>query len=167
MKYIKGHYVDAKTGRSAAERPMVNGPALPSDKISIDTVDRRVSPSLVIGTIPDGEEVPHSFKKITKTEHTKLVKSFNDWREQYAAEELQKARDRAKLTRAEFKLALLEIDELDNVKAAMEDSAVDSRARILWNDALHFHRTDSDLLRLAESLNYTEEQLDNIFGINL
>ena len=89
MKYIKGHYVDAKTGRSAAERPMVNGPALPSDKISIDAVDRRPSPTLVIGTLPDAEEVPSSFEKITEEDHAELLKSYNDWRDAYEQRQLE------------------------------------------------------------------------------
>jgi len=166
MKYIKGHYVDAKTGISSAERSMKNGPALPSEDITVDAVDRRPSPALVIGTVPDGTTVPNAFEEITQEEHTELLQSYNDWRDQYEARQLQKARDNAKLTRSEFKLALLEINELDNVKAAIDDSGVDPRAVILWEDALHFHRTDSDLLRLAEELGYTEDQLDSIFGIS-
>jgi len=166
MKYIKGHYVDSKTGIPATDRPMKNGPALPSGKINVDAVDRRPSPALVIGTLPDGEAVPDSFEEITQAEHATLIKSFNDWREQYAADQLQKARDNAKLTRADFKLALLERGELDNVKAAMADPSADPRAVILWEDALEFRRTNKDLLSLASELGYTEEQIDDIFGIN-
>jgi hypothetical protein len=78
----------------------------------------------------------------------------------------QKARNRAKLSRAEFKLALLERDELENVKTAMSDANADPRAVILWEDANEFWRTNKDLLALASELGYTEEQLDDIFGIN-
>lgn len=166
MKYIKGHYVDAKTGVPATEKPMKNGPALPSDSITVDVVDRRTSPSLVVGVMPDGEEVPSSFEEVTQAEHAELVKSFNDWRKQYAAEQLQTARDNAKLTRADFKLALLERGELDAVKVAMSDPSADPRAVILWEDALEFRRTNKDLLALAAELGYTEEQLDDIFGVN-
>jgi len=105
MKYIKGHYVDSKTGKSAADFPMTSGPALPSD--------------------------------------------------------------RAKLSRADFKLALLERGELDAVKTAMTDPSADPRAVILWEDALEFRRTNKDLLALASELGYTEEQLDDVFGINI
>jgi len=166
MKYIKGHYVDSKTKKSAADFPMVNGPTLPSDKISIDAVDRRPSPALVIGVMPEGDEVPSSFEEITQAEHAGLVKSFNDWREQYAADRLAKARDRARLSRADFKLALLERDELDAVKQAMSSPDADPRAVILWEDALNFHRTDPDLMHLAEQLGYNEDQLDILFGIS-
>jgi len=77
-----------------------------------------------------------------------------------------KQRDRATLTRSEFKLALLDRGELDNVKSAMSDPSADPRAVILWEDALEFKRTNKDLLALAAELGYTEEQLDDVFGIN-
>jgi len=75
-------------------------------------------------------------------------------------------RSKAALTRSEFKLALLERGELDAVKQAMSSSDADPRAVILWEDALEFRRTNKDLLALASELGYTEEQLDDIFGIN-
>jgi len=68
---------------------MVNGPALPSDKISIDAVDRRPSPTLVIGALPDAEEVPSSFEEITEEDHAKLLKSYNDWRDAYEQRQLE------------------------------------------------------------------------------
>jgi len=89
MKHIKGHYVDSKTGKSAADFPMTNGPALPSESITVDVVDRRPSPSLVVGVVPDDEEVPSSFEEITQTEHAELLKSFNDWRDAYEQQQLE------------------------------------------------------------------------------
>lgn len=77
----------------------------------------------------------------------------------------QRARDKAALTRAEFKLALLDRGELAKVKAAMEDPAVDPRAKILWEDALHFERMNDDLLALANEMGYTDAVLDEIFGV--
>ena len=74
-------------------------------------------------------------------------------------------RDSATLSRAEFKLALLERGELDSVKAAMESPDADPRAVILWEDANTFHRTNDDLMRLASDLGYTEADLDDIYGI--
>ena len=78
---------------------------------------------------------------------------------------IQSERDSASLSRAEFKLALLERGELDSVKAAMEAPDADPRAVILWEDANTFDRTNDDLLRLASDLGYTEADLDDIFGI--
>ncbi len=78
---------------------------------------------------------------------------------------IQSERESARLSRAEFKLALLERNELDDVKAAMESPDADPRAVILWQDANTFDRTNADLLRLASDLGYTEADLDDIFGI--
>jgi len=166
MKYVKGYYVDSKSGISAAESPMRNGPALPSSKLSVDAVDRRHSPSLIIGTLPDKVKVPSALEEITQEQHAELLQSYNDWRDRFAAEQLQKSRENASLTRAEFKLALLERNELDNVQTAMSDSGANPRAVILWEDALNFERLNDDLLTLASDLGYTEDQLDDIFGIS-
>jgi len=166
MKYVKGYYVDAKDGRPANKHNLRHGPALPSDDLTVDAVDRRQRPSLIIGTLPDGAEVPtDAMEEITKEEHSSLLQSYNDWRQQYEEQQLQKARESASLSRAEFKLALLERNELDNVKQAMADPSADPRAVILWEDALEFKRTNKDLLALASDLGYTQEQLDDIFGI--
>jgi len=92
---------------------------------------------------------------------------YGTWKKTDVHEEIKDSqRNRATLTRSEFKLALLDRSELDNVKAAMSDPSADPRAVILWEDALEFRRTNKDLLTLAAELGYTEEQLDDIFGIN-
>ena len=167
MKYVKGYYVDAKDGRPANKHNLRHGPALPLDDLTVDAVDRRKRPALIIGTLPDDAEVPtDAMEDITEEEHAELMKSYNDWREAYEAKELKKSRDAATLTRADFKLALLERDELENVKAAMSDPSADPRAVILWEDALEFKRMNKDLQALADELGYTEEQLDEIFSIS-
>jgi len=92
---------------------------------------------------------------------------YGTWQQTNVHEEIKDSqRNRATLTRSEFKLALLDRGELDNVKAAMSDPSADPRAVILWEDANEFRRTNKDLLALAAELGYTEEQLDDIFGIN-
>jgi len=167
MKYVKGYYVDAKDGRPANKHNLRHGPALPSDDLTVDAVDRRKRPALIIGTLPDDAEVPaDAMEEITEEEHADLMQSYTDWRNAYEAKQLQKARENAKLTRAEFKLALLEMGELDNVKAAMDAPDADPRAVILWEDALEFKRMNKDLLALADELGYTDQQLDEIFSID-
>lgn len=78
---------------------------------------------------------------------------------------LQQARESASLSRANFKLALLEIGELNNVKAVMDDPATDPRIKIMWDDSGRFERMHPALLELAEVMGYTENQLDILFGI--
>jgi len=92
---------------------------------------------------------------------------YGTWIEKdIAAEALKNKREKASLSRADFKLALLEQDELDNVKAAMSDPSADTRAVILWEDALEFKRMNKDLLTFADEMGYTDEQLDEIFSID-
>lgn len=79
---------------------------------------------------------------------------------------LEQQREEASLSRADFKLGLLEMGELDNVKAVMDDPATDPRIKIMWEDSGRFERMHPELLSLAEVMGYTEEQLDVLFGIN-
>jgi len=80
---------------------------------------------------------------------------------------LEQAREGASLSRADFKLGLLEMGELDNVQALMDDPATDPRIKIMWEDSGRFDRMHPDLLQLAEVMGYTEEQLDELFGVNI
>jgi len=76
-------------------------------------------------------------------------------------------RRNASLSRADFKIGLLEMGELDNVQALMDDPATDPRIKIMYEDSGRFERMHPDLLQLAEVMGYTEEQLDELFGINI
>jgi len=92
---------------------------------------------------------------------------YGTWiKKDVAAEALKNKREKASLSRADFKLALHNMGELENVKAAMSDPEADPRAVILWEDALEFKRMNKDLLALADELGYTDEQLDEIFSID-
>jgi len=79
---------------------------------------------------------------------------------------LQQSRKGASLSRADFKLGLLDMGELDNVQALMDDPATDPRIKIMWEDSGRLERMHPDLLRLANELGYTDAQLDELFGIN-
>ena len=74
-------------------------------------------------------------------------------------------REKASLSRADFKLALREMGELDTVKAAMNDPATPERAKILFDEALHFDRLNEDFLSMAAALGYTDSVMDQLFGI--
>jgi len=165
MKYVIAHYVDAKDGRSANEYPLRHGPAWPSDALTARIVDRREYPAVIVGMLPNDTPLPAGATEITQAEHDDRVADYEQFRADFAAAELAKAREAAVLTRAEFKLALLEMGELENVKTAMADPDADPRAQILWEDALEFKRTHPDLLTLANTLGYTDAQLDALFGV--
>jgi len=80
---------------------------------------------------------------------------------------LEQAREDASLSRADFKLGLLDMGELDNVQALMDDPSTDPRIKIMYEDSGRFNRMHPDLLQLAEVMGYTEEQLDELFGVNI
>ena len=78
---------------------------------------------------------------------------------------LKEKRESASLSRAEFKLGLLDMGELDAVKAVMEDPETPERVVIMWEDSARFNRMHPDLLSFAQVMGYTENQLDQLFGV--
>ena len=86
--------------------------------------------------------------------------------EQIAADKLQDARESASLSRADFKLGLLDMGELDAVKAVMADPGTPERIVIMWEDSGRFNRMHPDLLSFAQVMGYTESQLDQLFGVS-
>ena len=77
--------------------------------------------------------------------------------------ELEQARAAASLTRARFKLSLLEGGYLADVEAAYPSWP--KAVQIMWDDSSTFERLHPELLALAAAMGYTDEQLDAIFGI--
>ena len=78
---------------------------------------------------------------------------------------LEKKRQAASLSRADFKLGLLDMGELDAVRAVMADPETPERVVIMWEDSGRFERMHPDLLSFAEVMGYTDEQLDALFGV--
>lgn len=78
--------------------------------------------------------------------------------------DLEGARQAARLTRAKFKLALLEAGYLDAVEASYP--TWDKHVQIMWDDSLQFERMHPTLLEFGSELGFTDEQMDAIFGIN-
>ena len=78
---------------------------------------------------------------------------------------LEEKRQAASLSRADFKLGLLDMGELDAVKAVMADPETPERVVIMWEDSGRFERMHPDLLSFAEVMGYTDEQLDALFGV--
>ena len=94
------------------------------------------------------------------------LEGYGPWpAEDIPAVVLQNKREAATLTRADFKLALLEMGELANVKATIEDANTPERAKILWEDALEFKRLNEDFLAMAAAVGYSDAQMDQLFGI--
>lgn len=61
------------------------------------------------------------------------------------------------------KAALLAADLLDDVEAVINDPASDPLVKLAWNNALEYKRLSPMIVSLAEQLNLSDEQLDNLF----
>ena len=77
---------------------------------------------------------------------------------------LQRKREAASLSKADFKLALMEAGYLQDVKDFVANTN-DERIQILWEDSATFARLDPDLLNMASQMGYTDEQMDTLFGV--
>jgi len=78
---------------------------------------------------------------------------------------LLKKREAASLSKANFKLALMEGGYLQHVKDFVANTN-DERIEILWEDSDTFARLDPDLLNMATQMGYTDEQMDALFGVS-
>jgi hypothetical protein len=78
---------------------------------------------------------------------------------------LEQARESASLSRADFKLGLLEAGYLQDVKDFVANTN-DERIEILWEDSDTFTRLNPDLLNMATQMGYTDEQMDALFGVS-
>ena len=76
---------------------------------------------------------------------------------------VEDARANARMSRAKFKLALLQAGLLDSVEA--EYSTWPREVQIMWDDSLEFERTHPTLLAFGEQMGFTSDQMDAIFGI--
>jgi len=82
----------------------------------------------------------------------------------YPEAELYYKRLRSFLTRSNFKIALMEKNYLDDVENFMSQTD-DKRIQILWKDSDRFNRLNEDLIRMADLMGYTEQEMDALFGI--
>lgn len=61
------------------------------------------------------------------------------------------------------KAALLQAGLLTQVEALINDPASDPLVKLAWNNALEYKRLSSTIVSLAEQLNLSDEQLDELF----
>ena len=80
---------------------------------------------------------------------------------------LQQARESATLSRMEFMLALEEAGLYDEAEAAVDSDQVSKAGKIMWRNASAFNRMDETLVQFASTLGYTDEQMDQLFGIEV
>lgn len=69
------------------------------------------------------------------------------------------------ITRAQAKLALLQMDLLDKLEKFMSSDTTPREYKIAWNDALTFKRHSNTIIAVSQALSLTEEQVDKMFEI--
>lgn len=92
MIHIAAHYVDAKDSRPANEAPLRHGPALPTHDIEIDAVDRRKTPAVILGKIPDGSDIPKGADQLSETEYLERLSDYQAWRAECEAKVKERTR---------------------------------------------------------------------------
>ena len=75
-------------------------------------------------------------------------------------------RENSELSRMDFMLRLDDLGLIDRVEQAVASGGVSRRAKIMWDNAASFHRQNADLIQWANDLGFSENQLDQIFGID-
>ena len=83
------------------------------------------------------------------------------------AVKLEAARASATLSRMEFFTALESIGLFDTVWAMQDDETVPKLTRIMIRTASSFDRMHPELIEMAGAMGITEEQLDELFGIEV
>lgn len=82
-----------------------------------------------------------------------------------AEEVLQMQRQFASMSARDFKRALLDAGYLSAIKEALP--TLPEAWQIDWETAQSFDRMNPDLIEAATQLGFTEEQLDQLFGIEI
>lgn len=78
---------------------------------------------------------------------------------------IEELRENASLTRMQFFTALEGINLFDTVWAMQDDETVPKNVRIMLRTASSFDRMNPELVQMAAAMNFTDEQLDAVFGI--
>ena len=141
MQHVKGYYIDAKDGIPSNVAPLRHGPALPHVDLTIDFVDYREQPPLIVGQLPAAVALPESLTKITKTAHTKLTQNHNAWREQLEAEQAERDKQ-ARIVEIDARLL-----ELDAFSARPMRSIINETATLDDRQILEGYETEALQLR--------------------
>jgi hypothetical protein len=163
IKYVTAYYVDAKDGRPASEAPLRHGPALPSDALTVTAVDRRESPSLIVGTLPASTPLTAGMQLIEEAAYTARVNDIEQWRESNAQRELEKKREGMVVSAFQAFAALDAAGYLDQVETMMADPETPRIHRLAFEKAQEFERTSPAVAAWAARLELTDEQVDELF----
>ena len=163
IKHVTAYYVDAKDGRPASESPLRHGPMLPSENLTVNAVDRRESPPVIIGTLPASEPLSPGMQLIDETEHTARVIDIEHWRESNSQRELAKKRESMVVSAFQAFAALAAAGYLDDVETMMADPETPRIHRLAFEKAQEFRRLSPTVDHWKGRLELTEAQCDELF----
>ena len=147
------------------DNPSVSFPSNPSDallaKFSVKPVKAVERPSYDERTQTVEELQPVVVNKVW-TQKWKV----NSISAENLAADLESRRTSANLTRAQFKIKLLEMGRLDDLEAEIAKESTDRAIKIMYADASVFERLHPAVLEMASKLNFTESELDALFGVD-
>ena len=83
--------------------------------------------------------------------------------EELDQEKLTSWRESTKVSRLQAKAALAEFGHLDAAQAIIDDPATSTLAKLAWVEASEFRRASPMMLQIAQLLELTDEQLDELF----
>lgn len=162
-KHVTAYYHDAKDGRPASEAPLRHGPKLPSNQLTVTAVDRRVSPALIVGTLPASESLAAGMTLIEESEHDAHVADVKAWYADNSAQELHKKRQGMVVSAFQAFAALDNAGHLDAVETMMADPETPRVHRLAFQKATEFRRLSPTVEHWKERLSLTDEQLDALF----
>lgn len=165
MQFVIAYYHDAQDGRPANEFPLRHGPVVPHPELTIDAVDRRTSPALIIGRLPEEAELAAGMTQIDESAHQQMLADVATWRENLAAKELAAARQKMVISRFQARAVLRQMDLREQVETLMSHPDADPFMVDAWTDAQEFRRTSPTLAAVAALLGLAEEQLDEMFEV--
>lgn len=163
IKHVTAYYVDAKDGRPANEAKLRHGPVLPSDQLTVTAVDRRVSPPVIIGTLPASEPLAAGMTLIEESEHDARVAEVQGWKDSNHQRELDKKRRGMVVSRFQARAALRQMGLRSQVDDIMADPETDPLVLDAWQDATEFRRTSPTVAAMADALELSPEQVDELF----
>ncbi|WP_447555686.1 hypothetical protein [Vreelandella sp. EE22] len=165
IKYVTAYYVDAQDSRPANEAPLRHGPALPSSHLTVTTVDRRVTPATIIGTLPASTPLTPGMTLIDQEEHDRLAAEVAEWQETNAQREIDKARAAMVVTSFQAFAALDAGGYLDQVEVMMADPETPRIHRLAFEKAQEFRRDSPTVAAWQKRLELTDEQVDELFEV--
>lgn len=163
VKHVTAYYTDARDGHLATDGPLRNGPALPSEALSVDIVDRRHNPALIVGTLPASEPLAAGMTLIGEAEHADLVAEYAAWRSRMAAEDLDRRREAMVVSRFQARAVLRRMGLREQVDAIIAAPDTDPVMIDAWNDASEFRRTSPTIAAIAGQLGLDDTQIDALF----